>query len=143
MPHPDDYLKRREHLSGLSDVELIARFWDQADRVVAPLIALARTHTSPSIERSVLLRMGFSSLEAKAIVTGCVEHGLLGHGAGHVVLARAHQTGLAYLAVGRALARGQGFDEAAELFGPTGPGGGAGVGTWTPRDDDSTGGDVL
>jgi D-ornithine 4,5-aminomutase subunit alpha len=136
MPHPDDYLERRGHLAGLTDDELIARFWEQAEAVVAPLIDLARTHTSPSIERSVLLRMGFSSLEAKAIVAGCVERGLLGHGAGHVVMARAHRTGLSYLAVGRALARGEGFDEAAEIFG-------AQAGGWTPRDDDSTGGDVL
>ncbi len=36
--------------------------------IVAPLIEEARTHTTPSIERSVLLRMGFSSIEAKALV---------------------------------------------------------------------------
>jgi len=36
--------------------------------VVDPLLEYGRTHTTPSIERSVLLRMGFSSLEAKPLV---------------------------------------------------------------------------
>lgn len=111
MPHPDDYLERRAHLAGLSEEELVARFWEQTARVVDPLIELARTHTSPSIERSVLLRMGFSSLEAKAIVDGCIARGLLGHGAGHVVLVAAERSGADYLAAGRALAAGRGFEE--------------------------------
>ncbi len=54
---------------------------------------MAAKHTSPSIERSVILRMGFSSLEAQAIVKRVTEIGLLGKGAGHVVwrLAAANQ----------------------------------------------------
>lgn len=42
-------------------------------------------YTSPAVERSVLLRMGFSSIEAKAIVDGCIEHNLIAHGAGNVI----------------------------------------------------------
>ena len=34
-------------------------------QLVDPLLELAKENTSPAIERSVLLRMGFSSLEAK------------------------------------------------------------------------------
>lgn len=64
----DDFQKRREHLADLSDQELKERFWDLADQIVDPLADLAKTHTSPSIERSVLIRMGFNSLDAKAIV---------------------------------------------------------------------------
>ena len=40
----------------LSDAELKARFWELANETVAPMVELARTHTSPSIERSVLMR---------------------------------------------------------------------------------------
>ena len=47
---------------GLTDEELEARFWELAQEVVDPLVELARTHTSPSIERSVLMRMGIDSL---------------------------------------------------------------------------------
>lgn len=89
----DDFEIRRSHLRGLSDEELHARFWSLVDQVVEPLIEEARTHTSPSIERSVLLRMGFSSIEAKALVERMLQRRLLGHGAGRLVveLAKARQ----------------------------------------------------
>jgi D-ornithine 4,5-aminomutase subunit alpha len=61
----DDFEARRAHLKNMSDAELHACFWNLVDRIVAPLVEEARTHTSPSIERSVLLRMGFSSTEAR------------------------------------------------------------------------------
>jgi D-ornithine 4,5-aminomutase subunit alpha len=82
----DDFEARRAHLSALSDEALHARFWALVDEIVAPLVEEARTHTSPSIERSVLLRMGLSSLEAKRLVEKGVEHGLLGRGMGRVLL---------------------------------------------------------
>ena len=83
---PDDLADRGEHLRGLSDAELRERFWRLAGDVVAPLLEEARTHTTPSIERSVLLRMGFSSIEAKQLVDAINERGLLAHGAGRLVL---------------------------------------------------------
>ena len=82
----DDFETRREHLRNLSDDELHARFWDLVGRIVEPLIEEARSHTSPAIERSVLLRMGLSSIEAKGLVEGLAERGLLGHGAGRLLL---------------------------------------------------------
>ena len=78
--------KRREELNQLSDKELKNRFWELCDQVVAPIVDLAKTHTSPSIERSVLLRMGIDSITAHGVVARIVETGLLGKGAGHVVL---------------------------------------------------------
>jgi len=81
----DDYQARRKHLENLSDQELKDYFWSLADRAVSPLVELAKTHTTPAIERSVLLRMGFSSIEAKAIVEKVIQQGLIGKGAGHVV----------------------------------------------------------
>ena len=83
---PDDFNSRRARLRTLSDEELHAYFWSLADKLVAPLIAEARTHTSPSIERSVVLRMGFSSIEAKSLVDRMAERGLLAHGAGRQLL---------------------------------------------------------
>lgn len=82
----DDFAERREHLAEMSEEELREKFWNLAEEIVDPIIELARSHTSPSIERSVLLRMGFDSQEAKAIVKKVLEAELLGKGAGHVVL---------------------------------------------------------
>ena len=66
----DDFQERRKHLANLTEAELEQRFWKLAEEVVDPLVDLAYKNTSPSIERSVLLRMGFSSIEAKPIVNG-------------------------------------------------------------------------
>ena len=79
IERPDDFVERRKHLQLLSEAELV-------DKIVAPLIEEARTHTSPSIERSVLLRMGFSSIEAKALVKQMGDHNLLAHGSGRLIL---------------------------------------------------------
>ena len=78
--------RTRAHLAGLTDEELEARFWELAQEIVDPLVELARTHTSPSIERCVLMRMGIDSRTCMAVVAECEKRGLLGHGAGHVVL---------------------------------------------------------
>lgn len=88
----DDFEARHEHLRGLSDDELHDRFWILVEELVQPLIEEARTHTSPAIERSVLLRMGFNSIEAKKLVEKIDVAGLLGHGAGKLILefAKAH-----------------------------------------------------
>lgn len=111
MERPDDFDQRRRHLAGLSDEELKVRFWELTKQVVSPIIALARTQTSPSIERSVLLRMGFSSIEAKAIVNHCLEAGLLGKGAGHAVLKLSALRSIPYRQAGVKLAEGDGWDE--------------------------------
>ncbi len=86
--------KQRAELQKLSDEELKARFWELCDQVIDPIVDLARTHTSPSIERSVLLRMGIDSLQAHAVVDRILESGLLGKGAGHVVLKLAQKNNL-------------------------------------------------
>lgn len=106
MERRDDFFERRKHLAGLTDEQLNQRFWELLDKVVEPLADLARSHTSPAIERSVLLRMGFSSLEAKAIVEKCQHAGLLGKGAGNVVLRAAKITGRPYRDAGLELAQG-------------------------------------
>ncbi|MBT9176172.1 MAG: D-ornithine 4,5-aminomutase subunit alpha [Firmicutes bacterium] len=93
MQRTDDFAARRAHLAHLSEAALERRFWELAQSITQPLVDMATKHTSPSIERSVILRMGFSSLEAQAIVKRVTELDLLGKGAGHVVwrLAAANQ----------------------------------------------------
>ncbi|MDP6706270.1 MAG: D-ornithine 4,5-aminomutase subunit OraS [Alphaproteobacteria bacterium] len=103
----DDFERRRGDLAALSDEALETRFWELVDQIVAPLIAEARTHTSPSIERSVLLRMGFSSIEAKALVDGLAERGLLGEGAGRLLLELAETEEITVREAGEALIDGR------------------------------------
>ena len=110
-PRADDFAERRARLRDLSDEALHARFWDLVEQIVAPLLEEARTHTTPSIERSVLLRMGFSSLEAGRLVSEMGGRGLLGHGAGRLVLELARRLGLAPRDAGLALLEGRHWDE--------------------------------
>jgi len=111
MQQKDDFESRRKHLSHLTEEELEKRFWELTEKIVDPLIELARTHTSPSIERSVLLRMGFDSLTTKAIVDRCTEKGLLGKGVGHIVLKYALFKKISVKEAGEKLAQGQGWDD--------------------------------
>jgi D-ornithine 4,5-aminomutase subunit alpha len=107
----DDFEARRERLRALSDEELHDRFWGLVEQIVAPLIDEARSHTSPAIERSVLLRMGFSSVEARDLVARMAEHDLLGHGAGRLVLDLAQANDLTVREAGLALLDGQHWQE--------------------------------
>jgi len=111
LDRPDDFEIRRNHLRELSDAELHSRFWSLVERITEPLVEEARTHTSPGIERSVLLRMGFSSAEAKQLVDGMHRQGLLGHGAGHLILRLALGKGITVRAAGEALLNGQHWQE--------------------------------
>ncbi|MDO5628123.1 MAG: D-ornithine 4,5-aminomutase subunit OraS [Mobilicoccus sp.] len=85
---------RVEELSALTDEELKERFWELSRAMMTPVVDLARTHTSPSIERSILLRMGIDSVSSHGVVDAITEAGLLGKGAGHVVLRVGHVHGL-------------------------------------------------
>ena len=85
--------QRRGELRELTDAELKTRFWELCDQVVEPIVELARTHTSPSIERSVLLRMGVDSISAHGVVERIHRAGLLGKGAGRIVLEVAEAQG--------------------------------------------------
>ena len=112
----DDFEIRRKHIMELSDEELENRFWQLADKITDPLIKLAAENTTPSIERSVLLRMGFSSLEAKDIVDNTIDRGLMGKGSGNVVYSVAKSLERDYREVGRELAKGMHWDIAVKLF---------------------------
>ena len=108
--------ERRRHLRHLSDEELYTRFWELTEKLVEPLLQAGREYTTPAIERSVLLRMGFSSLEAQAIVRGVIDHGLMGRGAGHVVWKVSEELELSIRETGLSLAEGRHWDVAARLF---------------------------
>ncbi len=81
----DNFIELRKALRNFTDLELKEHFFLLSDKIVDPLLELGQKYTSKSIERSVLLRMGFSSIEAKSIVDLLHEHRLLRKGAGHCV----------------------------------------------------------
>lgn len=113
----DDFESRRQHLNNLSDEALKAYFWKLIDQSVEPLVSLAKTHTSPSIERSVLLRMGFSSIEAKTIVDQTIEHHLMGKGAGHCVYKYSVVSSKSIREAGLTLINGEGWQDVMSAFG--------------------------
>jgi D-ornithine 4,5-aminomutase subunit alpha len=88
--------ERMKVLATLGDEELYQRFWDLTDQLVAPLLEMAGSHTTPSIERSILLRMGFNSLQANAFIDRCIQAGVIGHGAGALLLTYARQQNIDY-----------------------------------------------
>lgn len=112
----DDFEVRRKHLQELSDQQLKDRFWQLASQIVEPMVELGRKNTTPSIERSILLRMGFSSLEVKPILEGVMERGLIGKGAGHVVYKLAINKGITVREAGLMLINGECWDEVVNLF---------------------------
>lgn len=95
--------KRREELRQMGDEQLKAHFWELCNQLVDPIVDLARTHTSPSIERSVLLRMGIDSLTSHGVVEKVHQAGLLGLGAGQVLIKLAEKMGSDYQTAAKAI----------------------------------------
>ena len=112
----DQYLEKRDHLKNLSDDELKNLFWELSGKIVEPLLKLGKENTTPSIERSVLLRMGFSSVEAMTIVTQVVARGLIGKGAGNVVYRLSELKGISIREAGLKLCEDECWDEVIALF---------------------------
>ena len=116
MRREDDFEQRRQHIANLTDEELYNRFWELTEQVVAPLLELGRKNTTPSVERAVLLRMGVSSLDTQKIVEGCMDRGLMGHGAGHVVYKVSKAKDISIREASIKLAQGEYWDDAVALF---------------------------
>ena len=116
MKRADDYAQRRAHLANLSDEELYNRFWSLAEQIVDPLLELGKKNTTPSVERSILLRMGFSSIEVKPIVEGVMNKGLMGKGAGNVVWRLSQKLGVSVREAGLELANGRHWEDVDSLF---------------------------
>lgn len=116
LKREDDFEIRRQHLADLSDEELKQKFWELAEKTVDSLLEMARTHTSPSIERSVLLRMGFSSIEAKPLVDGAIDRGLIGKGVGHIVYRISKEKNIPIREAGLQMIEGMHWDDALSIF---------------------------
>ena len=112
----DNFIKSRQHLENYSDQELKAYFYKLIDQAIDPLLDLAYDHTTPAIERSVLMRMGFSSLEAKQITDLIFDHDLLSHGAGHVVYVYAKHKQLSIREAGLKLLESDEIKNMVEVF---------------------------
>ncbi|WP_291259105.1 ornithine aminomutase subunit alpha [Fusobacterium sp.] len=116
LKRDDDFQERRKTVANLSDEELKIKFWELAEVIVNPLLKMAREYTTPSIERSVLLRMGFSSLEVKPLVEGAKERGLMGKGVGNIVYRVSREKGISIREAGEKLIDGEYWDMALEIF---------------------------
>lgn len=112
----DDYNERKKHLETYTDQELKAYFYQLTDKLINPLLDLAYDYTSPAIERSILLRMGFSSIEAKAITDRLFDHGLLEYGAGHAVYLLYQRKNVTIREAGLMLLEGKTIEEMVEVF---------------------------
>lgn len=110
LKREDDFQERRKHLGNLSDEELRTYFWKLIEETIDPLIDMAKTHTTPSIERSVLLRMGFSSIEAKPLVEMAIDRELIGKGVGHIVYKASKVNGISIRDAGLGLLEGHYWD---------------------------------
>ena len=104
LKRDDDFEERRKKLANLSDEELKNRFWQLAEQVVEPLLKMAKENTTPSIERSVLLRMGFSTLEVRPLVEGAIVYRV------------AKEKGISIREAGEKLIAGDYWDLALEIF---------------------------
>jgi len=116
LKREDDYLKRREHLKNLTDNQIDELFWELTTKVVTPLIDLSKEYTSPSIERAILLRMGFSSLEAKPLVEKAIKENLISKGVGHLVYIISKEKKLTIREAGLALIEGNYWEELQLFF---------------------------
>lgn len=112
----DDYLVRGKHLKKLSDSELREYFLELSEKIVEPLLDLSYKNTSKSIERSVLLRMGFSSIDAKAIVDMLGENNLLSKGAGHSVYVISKEKNVSLEQAGQLIINGDEIEYLMEYF---------------------------
>ncbi len=112
----DDFNERRKHLDAYSGQELKTYFYKLTDQLIDPLLEMAFDYTSPAIERSVLLRMGFSSLEAKAITDRLFEHNLLEFGAGHIVYFYSKENNISIREAGLKLLEGSNINQMVEVF---------------------------
>lgn len=112
----DTFKQDRKHLENLSDQEIHDRFWELTQKIIDPLLELGRTNTTPSVERSVVLRLGFSSIEAKALVEKVMDYELMPKGAGHVIYVASKENNVSIKEAGLGLIEGKYWDSVIEYF---------------------------
>jgi D-ornithine 4,5-aminomutase subunit alpha len=108
--------ERRKRINKLNDEELYNYFWELTDKIIDPIIKLSETSTSPSIERSVILRMGFSSIVATQIVDHALKKNLLGKGVGKLILKYSEIRQVDYLSAGLELSKGEGWKQLIDVY---------------------------
>jgi D-ornithine 4,5-aminomutase subunit alpha len=107
-PERSDDFPTRRALESMS-MSSARIFLDARRKLVAPLIEEARTHRRR--RSSSVPAHGFSSLEAKPLVEHMAAKGLLGHGAGRLVLKLAQAKGITIREAGSALLAGRYWEE--------------------------------
>ncbi len=107
----DTFNEKRKKLQKLSDQELKNRFWKLTEEIAKPMIDTAKEYTSPSIERSVLLRCGIASTTAGKIVELAFDKGILGLGAGNLVYRLSKKRGIEFVEAGNILAENKGWED--------------------------------
>lgn len=112
----DTFLQDRKHLESLTDQEIHDKFWALTQQIIDPLLDLANKNTTPSVERSVLLRLGFSSIDAQALVNKVMDYGLMPKGAGHVVYIAAKENKISIKEAGLGLIDGKYWDSVTTFF---------------------------
>ncbi|WP_423364434.1 ornithine aminomutase subunit alpha [Mycoplasma sp. P36-A1] len=112
----DTYLEDRKHLKGLTDQEIHDLFWELTGKIIDPLLELGVKNTTPSVERSVVLRLGFSSIEAKAIVEKVMDYGLMSKGAGHVIYVASKENNVSIKEAGFGLIEDKYWDSVTNYF---------------------------
>jgi D-ornithine 4,5-aminomutase subunit alpha len=115
-PRKDDFEERSKKLQKMTDEQLDNYFWELVEKVVDPMIDMASKNTSQSLERSVLLRMGFNSMQAKVLVNKIFEKHLLSKGAGHIVWKVAKENNLSVKEAGEKMVDDQLWDEVDRIF---------------------------
>ena len=112
----DTFQNDRKHLENLSDQEIHDKFWALTQEIIDPLLELGKKNTTPSVERSVVLRLGFSSIEAKAIVEKVMDYGLMSKGAGHVIYVASKENNVSIKEAGLGLIEGKYWDSVTKYF---------------------------
>lgn len=116
MSQDTKFLEKSAHLKDLSDAQLKERFWDLTKQIVDPLLTLSYEYTSPSIERSILLRMGFSSIEASKLVEVGMNNEMMSKGIGHCVYKYAQLKNITIKEAGLELMTKENWQEVKEVF---------------------------
>ncbi|UUX33504.1 ornithine aminomutase subunit alpha [Fundicoccus culcitae] len=116
MEETKNFEEARQPLAHLSDEALKDHFWELIDEIIAPLLKMGHEYTSPSIERSVIMRMGFSSTEATAIVDQVLKYDFMSKGAGHLVYRIAKENDLSIRQAGLELGEGKHWDQVEAIF---------------------------
>lgn len=112
----DTFLNDRKHLENLSDQEIHELFWKLTQEIIDPLLELGYKNTTPSVERSVLLRLGFSSIEAKALVEKIMDAQLMSKGAGHIVYIASKENNVSIKEAGLSLLEDKYWDSVINYF---------------------------